>query len=94
MGLAEKRPGKTVNPLGLGQRASEKGALFLSPFVLPHEEEPLPETFEVMVAVGGVDHGLGGLNPQDFVERPVASRLRNELICDALYKRGCRLIRS
>ena len=29
------------------------------------------------------------LNPEDFVERTVASRLRNEFICDVLYKCGC-----
>ena len=29
------------------------------------------------------------LNPEDFVEHTVASRLRNESICDILYKYGC-----
>ena len=51
----------------------EKAALFLSSPVPPHRQETLPETVEVAIAVGRVDHRLGdvvaGLHPR-VGERP------------------------
>lgn len=63
----------------MGPKAVQKGGLFPSFLLPPHEDEALPEALEVAVPVGRVDHGLGDVVPRLHLgvgERPAELVLR------------------
>ena len=58
-GAERKITSTSSKPNGANNGRPKGRPLLLFLFVPPHQKEPLPETFEVMVSIGRIDHRLG-----------------------------------